>query len=88
MDNEKSLELLELFADLEHDSWSRWMIYLFSKSRLCEDGSMVIPPDLVRRWKRQSSTQYDDLTEREKESDRIESRKFLAVLSLRSLNLI
>lgn len=82
MDDEKYLELLELFADLEHDSWSRWMKYLFEKSHLREDGSVVIPPDLARRWKWQSSTRYVDLPGDMKESDRIEARKFLALLEL------
>lgn len=74
-EEEMSPELMEQLADREHDSWARWMDYLFSKSTKNDDGSVTIPADLVKRWQRQVETPYADLSEREKESDRSEVRQ-------------
>jgi len=65
----------EKLADYAHSSWSHWMKYLFSKSEEQDDGSVVIPKDLVERWKRQMKTSYSELPEKEKASDRDEANK-------------
>lgn len=65
--------LREELASYAHDTWSRWMKYLFSKSTRNPDGSITIPPDLVSRWERQMTTYYSYLSEDEKESDRKEA---------------
>lgn len=81
--------LREALSDYAHDAWSRWMNYLFSKCTdlaLTVDGGkgsnhvLVIPPSLVKRWKRQLRTHYQDLPENEKESDRQEADKMLAII--------
>ena len=74
-------EVIEELADLEHDSWARWMKHLFSVSDKNEDGSVTIPKDKVDRWQRQLKTNYEDLTNKEKESDRKEVRKFIRVFN-------
>lgn len=79
-ENLNSKEVIEELSDLEHASWARWMEYLFSISKENEDGSVTIPKDKVKRWKRQSETDYDDLSNKEKESDRKEVRKFMKVI--------
>lgn len=76
----KDEELIEELAHFEHDSWSHWMDYLFSKCKQNEDGSMTIPADLVYHWTRQLTTKYEELTEKEKESDRVEVRKILPAI--------
>ena len=73
-------DLLEQLADAEHESWSRWMAYLFSVSRRNDDGSYTIPPDLAAHWERQAAAPYAALTEREKESDRSEVRHILPLI--------
>jgi hypothetical protein len=74
-------ELLEELADVQHQIWSQWMVHLFSRCRRNPDGSSeTIPDDLVVRWKRQMATDYADLTEREKNSDREQAREVMAVL--------
>lgn len=70
-------ELRERLADLCHKQWCGWMVYLFEKSICNEDGSITIPPDLVKRWNRQIQTNYYALPEKEKDSDRIEADKFI-----------
>lgn len=46
------------------------MVYLFTKGTFNADGSFTIKPEFVARWQRQMQTQYNDLPEDEKESDR------------------
>ena len=41
---------------------------------------MLIYSEEVKRWTRQMNTPYADLSEKEKESDRAEVRKTLAVI--------
>lgn len=74
MNNKSYNQMLEKLSDAEHDSWSRWMKYLFAKSVKGPDGVVVIPADLVERWERQANTPYSELSEQEKESDRKEAR--------------
>ena len=79
---------VEKLAALAHEQWSGWMEHLFSKCweagtddfRRPMPGSVVIPPEQARRWKRQKRTPYADLPEEEKESDRVEARKVIALL--------
>jgi hypothetical protein len=73
-------DLIEALADYAHRAWSGWMTYLFSKSMLNDDSSVTIPPDLARRWSRQSCTHYENLPENEKESDRVEARRMIAIM--------
>jgi hypothetical protein len=74
-------ELLETLASVEHDRWSYWQCYMHSK---ClpqgDDGALLIPADLVKRWEKQIATRYSDLTDDEKESDREQVRKYLPLI--------
>ena len=79
----------EKLAAVQHEIWSYWMKHLFSRCVFgvfgeCEPGrggTMTIPAGLVERWSRQMNTEYYDLSEQEKESDRHEADRILAVLS-------
>ena len=84
--------LIEELADYAHKAWSGWMEYLFDKCKheldeypyggaMWETGNVVIPKEFVDRWKRQSITDYKDLSEAEKESDRQEARKMLEIIN-------
>ncbi len=73
-------ELIEELADAQHAIWSYWMAYLFRVSHRNDNGSVTIPADMVERWKRQMATDYADLSEREKESDRHQAHKVMAIL--------
>jgi hypothetical protein len=74
-------ELREKLADLAHQQWAGWMKYLFSQCYLHADGTMTIPAELVARWNRQLNTLYEDLPEEEKESDRVEADRMLALMN-------
>lgn len=83
--------LRERLAALAHEQWSGWMRYMFGDcdSGACRavagaDGEAPKPKidhtEYRQRWMRQMATAYDDLPEDEKESDREEADRVLAVL--------
>ena len=74
------LELREELAAIQHEIWSHWMKYLFSVCIDLPGDDMVIPKDFVSRWDRQVATPYCELSEAERESDREQADKVLAVL--------
>jgi hypothetical protein len=69
----------ELLAAYAHEAWSGWMRHLFSKCQTNIAGDVFIPKWAVERWTRQMTTAYQDLPEMEKESDRAEADKMLAI---------
>ena len=73
--------MIEQLAALAHEQWSGWMEYLFDMCVFNEDGTATIPAQLVLRWLRQKSTAYSDLPEDEKDADRIEAAKVMAILN-------
>jgi hypothetical protein len=73
--------LLEALAASEHKRWSHWQRYLHDQCTPAEDGSLIIPAELAARWTTQMKTRYEDLSEREKESDREQVRTYLPVLA-------
>ena len=73
-------EIREALANYAHEAWSGWMVYMFNKATLNQDGSITIPCEFYTRWCRQSETLYINLPEHEKESDRVEADKILAIL--------
>lgn len=75
-------EIFEKLAAIEHRRWSRWMSYLFSRGKMHVDGRFTIDAASVLRWSRQKETDYLDLSESEKESDRKEVREYLRVLGV------
>lgn len=75
-------ELREQLAALAHDQWSGWMRYMFSRCgpSSVSAGQMYIPREWVERWQRQMDTPYAELSETEKDSDRKEADRVLALL--------
>lgn len=73
-------ELVELLAEAEHASWARWMRYLCSLCAGAEDGSLIIPPDRVRLWRREMDAHYADLSDREQQYDRDEVAHILPII--------
>lgn len=81
-DIEKTLDgLLEALASIEHERWSHWQRYMHSK---CipqgNDGALLIPGALVKRWEEQIATPYSELPEEAKESDREQVRRYLPLI--------
>ena len=71
----------EALAALAHAQWSAWWDYAFSMATLNEEGSLTFPVWAVERWQRQAATPYAQLPESEKDSDRAEADKVLALLT-------
>ena len=72
--------LIEELASIEHDRWAHWQEYLHSKCVKNEDGSLTIPSDLVEHWEKQIATKYQDLSEKEKDSDREQVDTYFPVI--------
>ncbi len=80
----------EELASLCHVQWSGWMQHLFSKCdatmpivlSALEDGSLIIPAEYVKNLRKQMRTPYSELSEIEKDSDRKEADRFLAIIEI------
>jgi len=65
----KNDNLLEAIAKIEHEQWSHWVKYMLDN----------LTPENIERWKKQIQTEYENLTEKEKESDREWARKVIGL---------
>lgn len=82
-----TITIREQLAAYAHNAWSGWMVYLFSKLERGTDAEgnvsmYVIPKASVQRWQRQMTTDYGNLPESEKQSDRDEADKMLAIMDI------
>ncbi len=82
-DNKWPTELIEELAALEHERWSGWERYRDGAA----DDLHHSGEENLERWKRQRSTPYRDLSEAEKQSDRDEVKRTLAVLEKHGITL-
>ena len=80
MDEQTHEALRGALADYAHRAWSGWMAYLFRMSQEQADGSVVISPGLVARWRRQMQTGYAALPPEEQRSDLKEADEMLAIV--------
>lgn len=79
-------ELIELLAEHAHNQWIHWMNYLTKKLEVVSEDNteeVLIKCNLSdwTRWKRQMNTNYRELHEHEKMSDREQAGKFLNLLT-------
>jgi hypothetical protein len=72
--------LIEELAAVEHTRWAHWQRYMHEQCKRLPDNSLVIPAHLVQRWEKQIETPYDQLSEKEKESDREQVKRVLPTL--------
>lgn len=79
MSNEKAL--LEQLAAIEHERWAHWQRFMHGKGERRLDGSLVLPADLVAKWDRLIDTPYTELSEKERESDRDQVRRYLPTVA-------
>jgi hypothetical protein len=95
--NEK--DLIEKLAEHCHNNqWSLWMKYLFDKCMNKTGGydlggmeltyTASILPDDCLRWSRQMQTDYKDLSEEEKNSDRLEAENIIKFLKSKGYMII
>ncbi|HKY71159.1 MAG TPA: hypothetical protein VJL88_04520 [Nitrospira sp.] len=82
--DDEAAALLEQLANIEHQRWAHWQKYLHSKGILNSDGSLTLPADLVARWERLMNTPYAALSEKEKQSDRDQVKRYLPLITARA----
>lgn len=80
------MNIREALASESHEIWSSWTEWQFGICTQNDDGSLTIPASLVKRWTLQMTTDYYDLSEQEKESDREQADKIILII-LNSLEL-
>jgi hypothetical protein len=73
-------DLIEALAAYAHEAWAGWMRHLFKRCWLRE-GTATIPSEWRERWERQTLMPYAELPDGEKESDRKEARRMLAIVA-------
>jgi hypothetical protein len=89
--SESEPSLRERLAELCHAQWSGWMRYMLGDcdSSICPAvrGPNAEHPqprlqhaDYLARWRRQMATPYADLSDAEKNSDRAEADRFIALI--------
>lgn len=72
--------MFEQLASLEHERWADWQRYLHSKLKWNKDGTITLPTELYDHWSDLINTDYKDLPEHSKESDRKEVRRYLPLV--------
>jgi hypothetical protein len=77
---QNNANLREALSAQQHEIWAHWMRYQFSCCTKNSDGSLTIPSDKVERWQRQLETDYNYLSEKERESDRDQADKMLTII--------
>lgn len=83
-----SKSLREQLSDLEHEQWAHWTAYMLDsigKAFEQEFPGLPLTDSLeglphVKGWRRQIATPYDELTEKEKDSDREWADRVLAIV--------
>ena len=65
-------DIIERLAAHEHEQWAHWTRYMLDN--LTEEN--------IARWRQQIETDYQDLSESEKESDREWARKAIEVAGI------
>jgi hypothetical protein len=73
-------DLVDALAAIEHQRWSHWQRYMHDQATKQSDGSLILPADLVSRWETQIRTGFESLSDKEKDSDREQVRKYLPVI--------
>lgn len=76
----ESEQLVDELAAIEHERWAHWQRYVHDHCERQQDGSLVIPAELAARWDTQIATPYVELSERERDSDRAQVRRYLPII--------
>ena len=71
-------ELREKLAKIEHQRWSDWQKWCHKVLREnCPSPELEV---VLKRWDKQIKTEYKDLTEKEKQSDREQVDRYLPII--------
>ncbi|GGU37447.1 hypothetical protein [Nocardioides albus] len=73
-------QTVDRLAAIEHQRWAHWQRYVHEQCERRDDGSLLIPAELASRWEAQIMTPYAQLSERERDSDREQVRRYLPTI--------
>ncbi len=73
-------EKVEKLAAVLHEIWSNQASFLLSAGVQRADGSILLPPELVGRLRKQIDQTYAQLGSQQKQSDRDQALKVIAAL--------
>lgn len=73
-------ELREAVADQCHRHWARTIRHILSNGTATGDGGITLPAEYVRSLSEQAGWRYRDMTEPEREYDRREADRYLAIV--------
>lgn len=65
------MDVRELLAEIEHIQWAHWTEYMLDN----------LNEKNITRWRSQIKTEYKDLTEKEKDSDRVWANKVIEAIT-------
>lgn len=71
---------MDRLAAIEHERWAHWQRYMHGKAIRQENGTLVIPAELVARWEKQIETPYASLSAEEQNSDREQVERYLPII--------
>lgn len=82
IDKEFDEELMEELADIEHQRWADWQKYMHSQfvEPSSDSDFICLPIKLFKRWERQIDTDYSELSEKEKQSDRNQVARYSPII--------
>ena len=75
-------ELFEKLAAIEHERWADWQKYMHAQCIGHDTESVLLPRISYDHWERQIATVYVDLSEKEKESDRDQVRRYWPLIEV------
>ena len=83
--SEEEIKLMEKLAHHEHARWADWQKYMFSlcfKQKVGGEftGALIISAKNVNHWERQIKTDYKDLSDVEKDSDREQVMRYFHLI--------
>uniref|UniRef100_A0A6M3L091 Uncharacterized protein n=1 Tax=viral metagenome TaxID=1070528 RepID=A0A6M3L091_9ZZZZ len=80
-------ELFERLAAIEHKRWADWQSWCHKILREhCGSQALIEINQVLERWDKQINTNYEDLTEKEKDSDREQVMRYWHLLTPNQLN--
>lgn len=84
-DKEMNAQLKESLAEVQHDIWSAWLQNMLSNAKIngAPDDEFVIltiPREKLNKWKEQIDKKYSELSEDEKDLDRLQAEKVIQAL--------
>lgn len=63
-------QAVEILAEIEHEQWTHWTKYMLDNLTFSN----------IERWRNQIETKYADLSDKEKESDKVWARKVVSAV--------